>query len=193
MRRTQTSVFLLFSSLIFSLVPAFAQQPATPAPSVDPLARPTLISPLTQPTLTPGELQLIELEARFAADVAKGGGKAFASWFAEDAVTLNDGKPAVLGRRAIAANANWDPKSYQLTWTPQGAQMGASGDTGFTWGHYTATGTDDKGGPFTFEGRYITFWKKVEGAWKVALDASAKDAPAAGECCALPTPGGPKP
>lgn len=150
-------------------------------------AKPQLLSPVEQPTLSPGELHLLELEARFAADVAKGGGKAFSAWFAEDAVTLNNGKPAVLGHRAIAANAVWDPKTYQLTWTPQGAQIGPSGDTGFTWGHYDGKGMDANGQPVITSGRYITFWKKVaDGSWKVALDASALDAPSGGDCCALP-------
>jgi len=73
-------------------------------------------SPLSQPTLSPGVLTLLELEGRFAQDVAAGGGKAFAKWFADDAVTLNNGLAPVLGRAAIAAQANWDPKRYQLTW-----------------------------------------------------------------------------
>jgi hypothetical protein len=37
-------------------------------------------------------------------------------------------------------------------------------------------------------GRYITFWKKVNGAWKVALDASATDAPPVGDCCKVNLP-----
>lgn len=147
------------------------------------------INPLTRPTLSPGQMTLLDLEARFAADVAKGGGKAFASWFAEDAVTLNNGKPAVLGLRAISETAQWDPQKYQLTWTPEGAQMGPSGDTGFTWGHYDAQSVDKNGEAVKSSGRYITFWKKVPGGeWKVALDASAIDAPPQGACCVLPAP-----
>jgi ketosteroid isomerase-like protein len=94
-------------------------------------------------------------------------------------VTLNNGQPAVQGQRAIAGQATWDPKTYQLTWYAEGARMGPSGDTGFTWGHYEAKGQDPKGQPISTSGRYITFWKKVNGHWKVALDASANDAPPA--------------
>jgi ketosteroid isomerase-like protein len=186
MRRATMSsavLFLLFvmhsgAQSTLSLTP---QNPSdTPKPQ---------INPLTQPTLSPGVIQLMELEGRFAQDVAKGGGAAFGSWFADDAVTLNNGKPAVLGSRAIAASAVWDPKTYQLTWVPQGAQMGPSGDTGFTWGHYEAHSVDRNGEPVVSSGRYITFWKKVaDGSWKVALDASSNDAPAEGDCCALPKP-----
>jgi ketosteroid isomerase-like protein len=142
----------------------------------------------TTPTLSPGVLELIRLEGDFEKDVEKGGGKAFASWFADDAVTLNNGKPAVRGQRAIAAQANWNSKDYQLTWYAEGAQMGPSGDTGFTWGHYEAHAHDAKGQPITTDGRYITFWKKVHGAWKVALDASANDVPATPNCCNTPQP-----
>ena len=146
-------------------------------------------TPLTQPTLSPGVLLLMELEGRFAQSVAWGGGKTFATWFADDAVTLNNGRPAVLGRAAIAAQANWDPKTYQLTWIPQGAQMGPSNDMGFTWGHYEGRTTDKNGEPVVTSGRYFTVWKKLpDGTWKVAMDASANEPPAAAECCTLPKP-----
>jgi len=164
--------------------------PVPAAPGLDSIATPqsNIINPLTQPTLSPGVVLLMELEGRFASSVAKGGGKAFASWFADDAVTLNNGRPAVLGRTAIAAQAQWDPKTYQLTWTPLGAQMGPSNDMGFTWGHYEGRSKDKNGQPVVISGRYFTVWKKVDGSWKVALDASADEPPAAGECCALPKP-----
>jgi ketosteroid isomerase-like protein len=146
-------------------------------------------SPLVQPTLTPGALLLLELEGRFAQAVAAGGGKAFAAWFAEDAVTLNNGKPAVMGAAAIASQAQWDPKTYQLTWVPQGAQMGPSNDMGFTWGHYEGHSKDKNGEPVVISGRYLTVWKKLlNGTWKVAMDASADEPPATGECCVLPKP-----
>jgi len=163
---------------------------ASPNSIFDPLAATQSSgSLLTQPTLTPGALVLMDLERRFAAAVAAGGGKAFASWFADDAVSLSNGRPAVLGRGAIAAQADWDPKAYQLTWTPTGAQMGPSNDMGVTWGHYEGRSKDIHGEPVTVSGRYITVWKKLaDGSWKVALDASATEPPAAGDCCALPKP-----
>jgi ketosteroid isomerase-like protein len=131
--------------------------------------------PIPTPVLPPGVLELLKLDTDFAAAVAKEGGKAFNSWFADDAVTLNNGRPPVLGRTAIAATADWDPKTYQLTWFAEGAQMGPSNDAGFTWGHYDATTVGKDGKSTTHSGRYMTFWKKVDGKWKVALDASAEE------------------
>jgi ketosteroid isomerase-like protein len=94
----------------------------------------------------------------------------------------------VQGHAAIAAAAQWDPKEYQLSWYAEGAQLGPSGDTGFTWGHYDSVAKDKNGNPVTGSGRYITFWKKVDGRWKVALDASAEDVANPGDCCKLPVP-----
>jgi ketosteroid isomerase-like protein len=171
--------------------PALPGAANPPSPGLaSPLAAPSSASSmLSQPALTPGALFLMELERRFAAEVAAGGGKAFAAWFAEDAVSLSNGKPAVLGRGAIAAMANWDPKVYQLTWTPTAAEMGPSNDMGFTWGHFEGRTHDAQGGPVLVTGRYMTVWRKLpDGSWKVAMDASAAEPPASGDCCVLPKP-----
>ena len=150
---------------------------------------PAAASPLTQPARSPGVLFLFDLERRFGAAVAADGGKAFADWFADDAVTLNNGKPAVLGRGNIAAQTRWSPKEYQLTWAPEGGQMMPSNDAGYTWGRYEGHGRDKQGGEVVTSGRYITLWKKTaNGDWKVALDASANEPPDAGACCVLPKP-----
>ena len=146
-------------------------------------------TPLTQPTLSPGALELLTLDGEFSQAVAKGGGAAFASWFADDGITLNNGKPPVFGRTRIAASANWKPDTYQLTWFPEYAQMGPSGDMGYTWGHYDGNSKDTNGNPVKMSGRYMTIWKKMpDSKWKVALDASADEPAAAGDCCKLPNP-----
>lgn len=174
------------------------QTPASPAiapGTISPLqplngANPYSIQPLlSNPTLSPGALALLELDTRLGQSVASGGGKAFATWFAPDAVTLNNGQPAVQGRTNIAATATWAPADYQLTWSPQGAAMGPSNDMGYTWGSYEGRSKDKNGQPVTTSGRYITIWRKQpDGSWKIALEASANDAPGAGTCCKLPTP-----
>ena len=186
--RIAISLLLAAGVLQPAALHAQSVQPATPPAYSGPLDPGFKLNPFTSPTLTPEIIEMIKLESEFSDSVTKGGGKAFASWFAEDGVTLNNGKPAVLGRTAIAANAVWDPKTYQLSWYAEGAQMGPSGDTGFSWGHYDAKSSDTHGQPVTLSGRYITFWKKVKGVWKVALDASAEEPSAAGDCCRLPTP-----
>lgn len=144
-------------------------------------------NPLTDPTANPGKVLLFDLDARFAKDVLQRGGAAFADWFAPDAVALNNGQAPVVGLVAITKSANWDPKVYQLTWTTTDAQMGPSGDMGYTWGHFEGRSKDAAGNPVTTSGRYITVWRKErDGSWKIALDAGANEPAAAGDCCKLP-------
>lgn len=178
--------FVSASLFAFALTPFIAAQQMP----LDPLSKPAPsanMSSLTDPTLSPGVAFLFSLEGQFARDTAQGGGKAFASWFADDAVTLSNRQPPVQGQIAIAAQTTWSPKDYQLTWTPQGGRMSPSGDMGFTWGHYEGHSKDHNGNPVTISGRYMTIWKKQpDGKWKVALDSSNEEPPAAGDCCKLP-------
>jgi ketosteroid isomerase-like protein len=144
-------------------------------------------NPLTDPTANPGKILLFDLDKRFASDVRQRGGAAFADWFAHDGVALNNGQSPLIGIVAIAKSANWDPKVYQLTWTPTDAQMGPSGDMGYTWGHFEGRSKDAAGNPVITTGRYITVWRKQsDGSWKVSLDAGANEPAAAGDCCKLP-------
>ena len=147
-------------------------------------------NPLTDPSANPGKVLLFDLDARFAKDVRERGGAAFADWFAEDGVELGNGQAPAIGRVAIVKSANWNPKDYQLTWTTTDAQMGPSGDMGYTWGHFEGRSKDAAGNPVTTTGRYITVWRKqADGNWKVELDAGANEPATAGDCCKLPTGG----
>jgi ketosteroid isomerase-like protein len=175
---------LIVSFLAFILAPTtslFAQlpDPSTLAPSTAP-------NPFSDTTVNPGKVLLFDLEARFAKDVLARGGAAFADWFAEDGVALNNGQAPLIGRVAILKSAAWDPKVYQLTWTPTEAVLGPSGDIGYTWGHYEGHSKDANGNPVATSGRYITIWRKQpNGAWKVVLDAGANEPAGAGDCCKL--------
>jgi len=156
---------------------------------LEPSAPATTPNPLSDPTLNPGKALLYDLEARFAKDVLEKGGAGFAEWFAEDGVALGNGAAPLIGRVAIAKSANWSPQAYQLTWTPTAAVMSASGDMGYTWGHFEGHSKDANGSPVTTTGRYMTIWRKgPDGAWKVVLDAGSNEPAAAGDCCKLPTP-----
>ena len=179
MRTVYSAVLLLSAVICCAASPAQILDPPAPKPSSSQSP-----NPLRDPGVTPGIQFLYELESKFAADTAKGGGAAFAAWFAPDAVTLANGKPPVVGHDAIAAGATWTPENYQLTWTPEGARMGTSGDMGFTWGHYEGVSKDAEGNATKATGRYMTVWKKQpDGTWKVELDAS-NDGPKA-DCCSL--------
>src|SRR5271165_4485546 len=111
---------------IVCLTVILAAAPSLTAQVLDPAAKPQSSAQFTDPALNPGRAFLFDLEARFAKATAEGGGPAFASYFADDAVALSNGKAPVSGRTAIAKGATWSPKDYQLTWTPQGGQLSPS-------------------------------------------------------------------
>ena len=173
---------VLIAAVLFCFAsPAYlaGQMLEPPAPKPDTSSTGNL---LTNPGVSPGVAFLYGLEAKFGADTLKGGGRAFSSWFAPDAVTLANGKAPVVGHDAIAAGATWSPESYQLTWTPEGARMGPDGGMGFTWGHYEGVAKDAQGNAIRTTGRYMTVWKKQpDGSWKVEMDAS-NEGPAE-DCC----------
>jgi ketosteroid isomerase-like protein len=167
--------------LLSGITAAKAQvlEPSAPVAGANPAG-----NALTNPGMSPQVQFLYDLEARFAADTAKDGGKAFGTWFAPDAVTLENGGAPVIGHDAIAARATWTPEAYRLTWTPEGARMSPAGDMGFTWGHYEGDSKDAQGNPVKKTGRYMTVWKKQsDGSWKVELDASNDGPPE--DCCRL--------
>lgn len=160
-----------------------AQQAAFDPLSKYPLSKTKDSNLLLTPTVTPETAFLFGLERKFAAAVAEGGGPAFASFFDKNGVTLGNRAAMQMGQSAVAAQANWSPKDYQLSWTPEGGEMGPSGDMGFTWGHYKGHVASDTSHASDTTGRYMTVWKKeADGTWKVVLDSSNEDAPNAPAC-----------
>lgn len=151
-----------------------------------PAQSPPAASALTDPSFDAGVQPLLEADRRFAEDTERGGGKACLAWFADDAVTLSNGKPVVQGKAAIGRDTDWNPKDYQLSWSPDGARMGPSRDMGVTWGAYHGHSHDHQGNPVVTRGRYITVWKKdAAGGWKVVLDASNDAPPESDSCCSI--------
>lgn len=134
--------------------------------------------PLLTSTVSPGTAFLFDLERKFAAAVAEGGGKAFASFFDKDGMTLANRQAPIIGQAAIASHATWSPGAYQLTWTPDGGELSPAGDMGYTWGHYEGRSVGSANAAPVQSGRYMTVWKKEpEGDWKVVLDTSNEDPP----------------
>ena len=183
--RKSVWICMLFLGCVALSGVAFGQLPG--GLGLPPGASSNAPNPLSDTTLKPGKALLFDLEAKFAKATAEGGGKAFATWFAEDGVSLANGQAPVHGHDAIAKQATWSAKDYQLIWTPTDAVMSPTGDMGYTWGHYEGHSRDADGNTKVTSGRYLTIWRKEpDGAWKVVLDASNDEPAEAGDCCKLP-------
>jgi ketosteroid isomerase-like protein len=119
---------------------------------------------------TPATLK--QLEADFMKAAEEKGSEGYMSYYAEDAVEVPNGEPFLKGKAAIAKTMGFlDDKNNRLTWSPEGADISASGDLGYTYGNYEFSAKDKDGKPIVQHGKYTSIWKKQkDGAWKVALD-----------------------
>jgi ketosteroid isomerase-like protein len=112
---------------------------------------------------------MLQLEANFAADVAKHGHDAFLTYFAEDGVEIVDGG-GIDDKEAMRKQPSW-PEGTTLTWTPVHAEMAASGDLGYTYGNYVYTAKNKDGKLVVTYGKYTSIWRKQkDGQWKVVVD-----------------------
>lgn len=93
---------------------------------------------------------------------------AAAANFAPDGYSFPEHRDPLMGPAAIQADfeAQWaKTPSATLSWTVDNVVVAASGDLAMELGSFTFTdaGEEDRG-------KYITVWRKVDGAWKVAGD-----------------------
>jgi len=115
---------------------------------------------------------LKQLEAEFMQAAAEKGSAGYMSYYADEAVEVPNGYPAIQGKVEIAKTTGFlDDKNNRLTWTPVGADISSSGDLGYTWGTYEFHSKDKSGSPATDYGKYTSIWKlQKDGSWKVVLD-----------------------
>ena len=115
---------------------------------------------------------LRQLEADFMKAAAEKGSAGYMSYYADDAVEVPNGEPILKGKAEIAKTMGFlDNKDNQLTWAPEGADISASGDLGYTYGNYQFHSKDKDGKPIVEHGKYTSIWKKQKDrTWKVVLD-----------------------
>jgi len=92
----------------------------------------------------------------------------FMSYFAPDATAYPQGMPVQRGADVIRTTFGEMSKApgFSITWTPDKAEVAASGDVAYTTGSYQMMmgGTAEKG-------KYVTVWRKQQGGdWKVVED-----------------------
>lgn len=95
--------------------------------------------------------------------------KAFLEYIDDEGVMMRDGALPVKGARAIEYIASLNDSAVEMSWEPQGGDIAASGDLGYTYGIYEIRSKDSADA--VERGTYVTIWKKQEdGSWKVVLD-----------------------
>ena len=124
-----------------------------------------------------GKSELIEVDREFSImSVEKGIAEAFVSYAADSAMILRDNMLPIVGRSAIGDLWANTSDGAQLVWAPDFVDIAASGDLGYTIGHWTYSVTDSSGVTQSGKGRYVTIWKKQDdGNWKYVFDTGTSD------------------
>jgi ATP-dependent Clp protease ATP-binding subunit ClpC len=118
------------------------------------------------------EKEIRALEAAMMAAAAEKGADGYMSFYAEDAVELGNGSPALLGKETIGKTMSFlNDKNNRLTWAPVHVDVSESGDLAYSFGNYEFRSIGKDGKPAIEHGKYTTIWKKQkDGRWKVVLD-----------------------
>lgn len=112
--------------------------------------------------------ELIDADLAFSDYSVKYGiQKAFIEFAHDSVVLLKDNHLPIVGKNSLIDSYKGRSDSgLVLTWKPEAATIGKSGDFGFTYGIWTLAAKGD-----TSRGTYLTVWKKNStGQWKYAAD-----------------------
>lgn len=126
-----------------------------------------------KPAPDKGKTEVMDADRAFAAAAAKDGLDGWMSYFADDAVRVDLGTKAHVGKAAVKEHDTElfaDPKK-QLVWEPTDGGVFADGKSGFTTGKAQVVAAGEKPDPAKWTHAYVTMWQKGDdGKWKVILD-----------------------
>jgi ketosteroid isomerase-like protein len=95
------------------------------------------------------------------------------SYWADDAIMMENEQPALIGKAAITAmvQRGFKDPNFSITWEPERAVISESGDMGYLIEHNRVNFTDPTGKARTVFGKGVTIWKKdASGNWKNVVD-----------------------
>jgi uncharacterized protein (TIGR02246 family) len=124
---------------------------------------------------------LKDYEVQWNRDIAAKDADKVAAHYADDAVMIAPGEPAINGKAAIGAT--WkhmlaDP-AMSLTFVASKVEVSSTGDLAFTEGAYQLTITDEPGKQVIHDhGSYATTYRKqADGAWLAVVDIVTSEVP----------------
>jgi ketosteroid isomerase-like protein len=121
----------------------------------------------------------MDADLAFADSTAARGGEGWAAWFEAGGRMYRergyvDGRDAI---RDLMVPAFADT-TRALRWAPDTAVVAASGDIGYTLGHWESVLKTPSGDSVLGRGNYVTIWRRQsDGTWKAAVDIGNQAAP----------------
>jgi uncharacterized protein (TIGR02246 family) len=97
------------------------------------------------------------------------------SYWADDAVLISAGQPALNGKQAIRkmVEESFKTPGFRISWEPQSVEISETGDMAYLIEKSNITFNDSTGHPVTMSNTGVTIWRKQEdGSWKNVVDIS---------------------
>ena len=123
---------------------------------------------------SPGDRQkdeqaIQEAESRWRKTLNARDTAAIVTFYTEDAIYAPQGSPAYQGRDSVTGrwSQEFRIQEFKLERTPLRVEVAKSGDLANEVGAYTVR-YRDKGQVVEGGGTYMTAWRKLDGAWKIA-------------------------
>jgi ketosteroid isomerase-like protein len=116
--------------------------------------------------------ELLQADRAFYQATAARGADGWAEWFTANG-RMYEERGFVDGRAAIRAAIapTFADSATRLRWDPDTAIVAASGDLGYTLGHWEFVGRGTAGDSVLGRGSYVTIWQRQsDGTWKAAVD-----------------------
>lgn len=131
----------------------------------------------SQPAASTDPAPINDLRNRYVAAYNAGDAAALALLFTEDAVSLPDHRPALVGRAAIQRDFEQMFAQFAATLSVTPSDTAITGDMGHEHGTYSVTLTPKAGGDaVTNSGKYlVVFERQADGSWLLHHDMDNSD------------------
>jgi ketosteroid isomerase-like protein len=116
---------------------------------------------------------LMNLSREWSAKVASAPIDEWINFWADDALIMPPGLPAVRGRAAIRQYVEAAAKlpGFQIRWEPETAFVSQSGDLAYMIERNVTIVNDTEGNPVTTHGKVVTVWRRsADGSWQNVVD-----------------------
>lgn len=123
-------------------------------------------------TNTEGE-KLMQLSRDWSKSAATDSIEKTLSYWAEDAIVMSPGEPALKGKQAIRSMIESTSKipGFSISWEPLSVVVSKSGDMAYMIEQNQITVNDSLGNPITEYNKGVTIWRKeADGSWKNVVD-----------------------
>ena len=121
---------------------------------------------------TEGE-KLMQLSRDWSKSAATDSIEKTLSYWAEDAIVMSPGEPALKGKQAIRGMIEGTSKipGFKISWEPLSVVVSKSGDMAYMIEQNQITVNDSLGNPITQYNKAVTIWRKeADGSWKNVVD-----------------------